>query len=45
MDEEMDPKQESIIDPIAKLINKPYTLSIGILIRTHAIGIENKKGI
>ena len=34
MDEEIDPKQESINDPITKLINKLYIFSIGIFIRT-----------
>ena len=45
MDDDIEPRDDTIIDPIKKLIVRPYNFSIDILSRIDAIGIESKNGI
>ena len=41
----MEPKQDKIKDPIAKLENRQISLSLAIFSRIDAIGRDIKKGI
>ena len=45
IEEDIDPKDDKIIEPTKKLIRRLYNLSIDKLIKIDATGIEIKKGI
>ena len=45
IEDDIEPKQDKINEPITKLIRNNIILSIDKFIKILAIGIENKKGI
>tara|TARA_B100000989_G_C19214388_1_gene333186 strand:- start:340 stop:525 length:186 start_codon:yes stop_codon:yes gene_type:complete len=45
MEDEIEPKQDRVSDPMPKLVNKYISLSLSIFSKIQAIGIDNKKGI